>query len=105
MPTGFIVRHLLKQFAHLAERPLIFKHYLHKYSNIPDFIIDVILKNENELFISAPGQPLIQLIPYKPRIFHTRGFADMTFEFIVDNEKVVSIKQRDPPGEYELKKN
>jgi len=66
--------------------------------------IDVILKNENQLFVSVPGQPVIHLIPYKSRIFHTKEFADYTFEFIVENGQVTAMKQKDPSGEYEIKR-
>jgi len=67
-------------------------------------IINVDLKNENELFISIPGQPTIELVPYKQRIFHTKEFADMTIEFILKNGQVTAMKEKDPSGEYEIKK-
>lgn len=77
--------------------------YTGKYE-IGGTILNVVIKNENQLFISVPGQPDIELIPYKPRIFHTKEFADLTFEFVIENGKVVSMKQRDPSGEYEMKR-
>ena len=75
--------------------------YRWKYE-IGSTIIDVIIRNENELFISGPGQPLLQLIPNKPRIFHTKEFADFTFEFVIEDGKVTKMKQKDPSGEYEI---
>lgn len=83
--------------------PKTLSAYTGKYE-IGGTIVDVVLKNENQLFISVPGQPLIQLIPYKPRIFHTKEFADLTFEFVIENGKVTGMKQKDPSGEYEIKK-
>src|SRR6185369_14469474 len=76
--------------------------YIGKYE-FAGFIVNVVLKNENELFISAPGQPDIKLIPYKERIFHTKEFADATFEFIIENGHVKAMRQKDPSGEYEFK--
>ncbi len=77
--------------------------YTGKYE-IAGTIITVELKNENKLFVTVPGQPAIELIPYKPRLFHTKEFADMTIEFITQNGKVTAMKQKDPSGEYEIKK-
>jgi CubicO group peptidase (beta-lactamase class C family) len=67
-------------------------------------IIDVVLKNQNQLIISIPGQPSIELMPYKPRIFHTKEFADMAIEFMMENGQVTAMKQKDPSGEYVIKK-
>ncbi|MEO7982494.1 MAG: serine hydrolase [Bacteroidota bacterium] len=83
--------------------PKALEPYVGKYE-AAGAVIEVIIKNENQLFISAPGQPPIQLIPYKPGIFHTKEFADFTFEFIMENGKVIKMKQKDPSGEYEIKK-
>jgi CubicO group peptidase (beta-lactamase class C family) len=67
-------------------------------------IFNVVLKNEDRLFISIPGQPSIELIPYKQRLFHTKEFPDMTVEFIVENGQVSAMKQKDPSGEYMIKR-
>ncbi len=77
--------------------------YLGKYE-IAGTIVNVVLQNENQLSISIPGQPAINLIPHKPRIFHTKEYADLTIEFIVENGRVTAMKQKDPSGEYEIKK-
>lgn len=65
--------------------------------------VNVVLKNKNHLFIQ--GSPDIELIPYKPNIFKTKEFADLTIEFIVENGKVTAMKQKDGSGEYEIKKD
>ena len=77
--------------------------YVGKYE-IAGTIITVVLKNENQLFITVPGQPAIELIPYKPRLFHTKEFSDMSIEFVVQNGQITAMKQKDPSGEYEIKK-
>jgi CubicO group peptidase (beta-lactamase class C family) len=64
--------------------------------------INVVLKNKNHLFIS--GEPDLELIPYKPNIFKTKEFADLIIEFIVENGKVIAMKQKDGTGEYEIKR-
>ena len=65
--------------------------------------IKVILKDKNHLFLEA--SPDLELIPYKTNIFKTKEFANMTFEFVVQNGKVISMKQKDGSGEYEIKRD
>ena len=43
-------------------------------------------------------------MPYEPGIFHTKEFADLRFEFVIENGKITEIKQKDPSGEYEIKR-
>jgi CubicO group peptidase (beta-lactamase class C family) len=66
--------------------------------------VDVALKADGFLYLVVPGQPAYQLIPYKARLFHMKSFADYSFEFVVKDGKVVSLKQRDPSGETELQR-
>lgn len=63
---------------------------------------NVALKNKNHLFII--GEPDLELIPYKPNIFKTKQYADLTIEFVLENGKVIAMKQKDGSGEYEIKK-
>ena len=65
--------------------------------------VNVILKNKNRLFVE--GQPDIELIPYKSNVFKVKEFADITFEFILEDGKVTAMKQKDSSGEYEIKKD
>ncbi|MEP7080656.1 MAG: serine hydrolase [Ginsengibacter sp.] len=65
--------------------------------------VKVILKDKNHLFIQ--GAPDLELIPYKTNLFKTKEFADMTFEFKVQNGKVISMVQKDGSGEYEIKRD
>ena len=65
--------------------------------------IKVTLKDKNHLFIE--GAPDLELIPYKTNIFKTKDFADMTFEFKIQNGKVISMVQKDGSGEYEIKRD
>ena len=65
---------------------------------------EVLLRSDNNLYFSTPGQPIYQLIPYKSRRFRIQAFSDFVFEFVVKDAKVVLMKQIDPSGEYEFKK-
>jgi hypothetical protein len=66
--------------------------------------ITIILKSDNVLYLTVPGQPTYQLVPYKQSKFHLQGFADYTIQFVVADGKVVSFKQYDPSGEYEFER-
>ena len=39
-------------------------------------------------------------MPYKGLMFRVKLFADVTFEFLMENGKVTALRQRDPGGEY-----
>ena len=67
-------------------------------------VIDVSWKSDNALYLTVPGQPTYKLTPYKPRKFRIAAFSDYTFEFVVTEGKVISMKQIDPSGVYEFKR-
>lgn len=67
------------------------------------FVLTVSLKN-NELIVSFPGTPDTHLVPYKSRVFKAKEFSDMTIEFVVENGKSTAMKQKDPSGEYVMKR-
>lgn len=67
-------------------------------------IVSISLKNENQLFISIPGQPDYQLIPYKKNQFKLKEFSDIKMVFKVDNNKIVSMTQISSSGESEFKR-
>ena len=43
--------------------------------------------------------PEDKLIPYKGLQFHVKEFSDLVWEFVMENEQVKALKQRDPSGE------
>jgi CubicO group peptidase (beta-lactamase class C family) len=59
----------------------------------------VVLKEGGALFLAAPGDVDQELIPYKGLQFRIKQFADVVWEFILENDKVTGLKQRDPGGE------
>jgi len=62
--------------------------------------IQVVLKEGGALYLVVPGDTDQELVPYKGLVFRIKLFADVTFEFLMDNGKVTGLRQRDPGGEY-----
>ena len=62
----------------------------------------VALKEDGDLYLVFAGQPDQKLLPYKELQFHVKDFADLTFEFVIEAERVTALKQVDPSGEYVL---
>src|SRR5438309_5231578 len=52
------------------------------------------------LSLAFPGGPPIKLIPLKGLKFRTPQFADIVYEFVIENGKVTALKQRNPSGEF-----
>jgi CubicO group peptidase (beta-lactamase class C family) len=52
------------------------------------------------LSIVFPGAPPTKLIPVKGLQFRTPQFADIIFEFVVENGQARALKRRDPSGEF-----
>src|SRR5438094_106568 len=52
------------------------------------------------LALVFPGGPPQKLIPVKGLQFRTAQFADIIFEFVMENGKVKAVKRRDPSGEF-----
>lgn len=95
------VTFMKKADANLSAVETLYK-YTGKYK-IGTNVTNIILKNKNHLFLE--GLPDIELIPYKPNIFKTKEFADLTIEFVLENGIVKAMKQKDGSGEYEIKKD
>lgn len=52
------------------------------------------------LALVFPGGPPEKLIPVKSLQFRTAQFADIIFEFVMENGQVKGLKRRDPSGEF-----
>jgi CubicO group peptidase (beta-lactamase class C family) len=52
------------------------------------------------LALAFPGGPPQKLIPLKGLQFRTPQFADVVYEFVVENGEPKGLKERDPSGEY-----
>jgi len=52
------------------------------------------------LALEFPGAPPQQLIPIKGLQFRTQRFADVIYEFVLENGQAKALKERDPSGEF-----
>jgi len=52
------------------------------------------------LALEFPGAPPQQLIPIKGLQFRTQRFADVIYEFVLENGQPKALKERDPSGEF-----
>jgi CubicO group peptidase (beta-lactamase class C family) len=69
------------------------------YENPTGVKFQVVLKQDGSLYLVMPGAPEEKLIPYKGLQFHVKEFSDLVWEFVMENEQVKALKQRDPSGE------
>jgi hypothetical protein len=56
------------------------------------------------LSIALPGAPVLPLNQTKGLAFRTPQFADLVFEFVVENGQVKALKEKDPAGEMTYQK-
>jgi CubicO group peptidase (beta-lactamase class C family) len=61
---------------------------------------DVLYQPGDGLSLVFPGGPPQKLILVKGLQFRTPQFADLIYEFVLENDKVTGLKQRGPSGEY-----
>ena len=61
---------------------------------------EVLYQPGTGLALAFPGGPPQRLIPVKGLQFRTAQFADIIFEFAVENGQVKALKRRDPSGEF-----
>jgi CubicO group peptidase (beta-lactamase class C family) len=52
------------------------------------------------LSLEFPGAPPEKLIPIKGLQFRTQRFADVVYEFVLENGQAKALKERDPSGEF-----
>ncbi|MEM9507590.1 MAG: DUF3471 domain-containing protein, partial [Cyanobacteria bacterium P01_E01_bin.35] len=74
------------------------------YETPADLKFQVVLKQDNFLYLVVPGQPESKLILYKNLTFRVDRFSDITFEFVMEDGEVKALKQNVPSGEYVLKR-
>jgi hypothetical protein len=70
------------------------------YETATGFKFQVVLKEDRNIYLVAPGQPEEKLVPYKGLKFRIQQFSDIVFEFVVENGQVKGLKQISPSGEY-----
>ena|SRR5664280_704462 len=82
--------------------PSVLIKYAGKYVTAGSFInVELI---DKDLYLIAPGQPRIMLIPVKSQTFRIKEYPDYSFVFVIENGEVTGFKQIDPSGEYKVEK-
>jgi hypothetical protein len=82
-----------------ALEPQILSRLAGTYENPTGVKFQVVLKQDGGLYVAMPGEPEEKLVPYKGLQFHVKEFSDRIWEFVMENEQVKALKQRDPSGE------
>jgi CubicO group peptidase (beta-lactamase class C family) len=60
----------------------------------------IVFKEDGKLYCVRPGQPEQKFLPYRGLQFHVQEFSDVTFEFLMENDRPLGLKIIDPSGEY-----
>ncbi len=74
--------------------------YAGTYQTASGATLRVVVKEDGTIGVDIPGRPFQVLNPWRPRKFRIKEFSDVVFEFVVQDGRVVSMKQIDPSGEY-----
>ena len=82
--------------------PAVLTLYTGKYELAGSFIS--VELTDGTLFLSAAGQPRIELIPVKDKVFVLKPFPDTRVVFVEEAGKITGLKQVDPSGAYLIKK-
>ena len=83
--------------------PAILAKYLGEYE-LAGTITKVVLKDDNKLVLTIPGQPNYELLPYKKDKFRFKQFADLLVTFIKENGVIKAFELTDPSGVYKYNK-
>jgi CubicO group peptidase (beta-lactamase class C family) len=79
--------------------PVVLAKYLGKYE-LAGTIMEIVLKDDNKLVLTIPGQPNYELLPYKKDKFRLKQFADILITFISENGVIKAFELSDPSGVY-----
>lgn len=79
--------------------PVVLAKYLGKYEQAGT-IMEIVLKDDNKLVLTIPGQPNYELLPYKKDKFRFKQFADILISFINENGIIKAFELSDPSGVY-----
>jgi CubicO group peptidase (beta-lactamase class C family) len=83
--------------------PAVLAKYLGEYE-YSGFRLKIVLKDDNKLIITIPGQPDYELLPYKKDKFRDKHSADLVLNFINENGVIKGFDLIDPSGVYRYKK-
>jgi hypothetical protein len=84
------------------------KSFLEKFVGgyeLEGMTVTIRLKGKDTLFLSVPGQPEYELVPYKGTEFNLRNLSGFSIEFILDKSgAVIEAKVNQPKGVFTAKK-
>jgi CubicO group peptidase (beta-lactamase class C family) len=83
--------------------PEVLSQYLGKYE-LAGTIMEIVLKDDNKLVLTIPGQPNYVLLPYKKDKFRFKQFSDLLVTFIDENGIIIAFELTDPSGVYRYNK-
>lgn len=95
-------------FNRMPEKKMMEKSFLEKFVGkyeIQNAEVNVFLKAEKTLVLSAPGQPEYELVPYKGTEFNFKGLQGFSVEFMMDEKGAVfEAVFKQPNGVFTAKK-
>ena len=95
-------------FARMPDKAMMQKSFLEKFLGsyeLQGTVFTVQLKGDNTLVASVPGQPDMELVPYKGTEFTIKNAPGMSIEFILDASGVATeAKLKQPGGTVTAKK-
>jgi len=80
------------------------RQYVGTYETPSGGKFDVVIRPSGSLAVRNPDGTFQDLIAWRPNRFRIKEFADVVFEFQVDNGRATSLKQSDPAGEFVFKR-
>jgi CubicO group peptidase (beta-lactamase class C family) len=95
-------------FTKMPGKEMTEKSFLEKFIGeyvLVEMIVTVSLKGEKTLYLSVPGQPEYELVPYKGTEFNLKNLTGFSIEFITDESGAVKeAKITQPNGVFTAKK-
>ncbi len=95
-------------FTRMPPKTMKEKSFLEKFVGeyeLEGMTIKIVLKGEDTLFLSVPGQPEYELVPYKGNEFTLKNLSGFSIEFIMDESGgVTEAKVTQPNGVFTAKK-
>jgi CubicO group peptidase (beta-lactamase class C family) len=80
--------------------PKVLKTLAGTYEDPTGAKFQIVLREDGKLRRVSPGQPDMELMPYRGLKFHIQEFSDFTFEFVQENGVITGLKGIEPSGEY-----
>ena len=95
-------------FTRMPPKKMKEKSFLEKFVGgyeLEGMTVTIRLKGKDTLFLSVPGQPEYELVPYKGTEFNLRNLSGFSIEFILDKSgAVIEAKVNQPNGVFTAKK-